>query len=403
MELVQRFWLQSEGYEVFLSDAGTLQTARKEELEKYNVPFEELEHTFERLNTADLIVKSPGIPDSSEIVQKLKQASIPIISEIEFAFRHQSSTVLAITGSNGKTTTTHLCTHILNSLGFDVAAVGNVGVSFARQVATDPKACYVLEVSSFQLDGIVAFRPDVAVLLNITPDHMDRYDGEIEKYAQSKFRIALNQRAGDAFIYNGLDQGVLTHMGKGKIDATKIEINESMLKADGKVEWEGHEIDPAKGGLIGRHNQQNLICAIAAVAQLGVDPGKIQDTLETFKNDPHRLEFVRELDGVKYINDSKATNVDAVFFALEAIQDPIIWIAGGEDKGNDYGILLELVKKKVKALICLGLDNRKINEAFSTQVLDYRETTKVDEAVKWAASLASPRRCCVVVAGMCQF
>lgn len=379
------------GHEVFLSDAGKLTAGRKEELEKYEIPFEEGGHTFERLKIADLIVKSPGVPDSDPLIADLLDAGREVISEIEFAYRHQHGKILAITGSNGKTTTTHLAYHMLNHAGFDVAEVGNVGKSFARQLFEQRHDWYVIEVSSFQLDGIRFFKPDIAVLLNITPDHLDRYGGDFERYAESKFRIFRNLGAGDWLIFNAMDPGISSRIRLDQIHARLLPMGHAHLDGRRRVRLtENRDLSVADARLIGRHNQVNLLAAALAAKEAGASYAQIRESLATFQNDPHRLEVVGEWNGVLFINDSKATNVDAVYYALEAMERPVIWIAGGQDKGNDYGVLQPLVRDKVKALICLGLDNRKINEAFSTAGLDYKETTQVHEAVHWAASTAQP-------------
>jgi UDP-N-acetylmuramoylalanine--D-glutamate ligase len=382
---------KQKGYQVLLSDAGKINSERKEELNQYQVNFEESGHTFEKLKHADLIVKSPGIPDTAHIVRQLEEENIEVISEIEFAYLHQKGKIIAITGSNGKTTTTHLVYHFLQFAGFDVAEVGNVGKSFARQVFEKPCAWYVIEVSSFQLDGIRTFRPDISILLNITPDHLNRYNGEIDQYAASKFRICLNQERTDQFIYNAMDEGITSRISDVEIKAVMIPLDQRFFVGDKKIQIENEQsFSTDEANLIGRHNQINLLAATIAAKEAGVLFEQIKKSLPSFKNDPHRLEIIGEWNHVQYINDSKATNVDAVFYALDAMEKPVIWIAGGEDKGNNYKILQELVRQKVKALICLGMDNRKINEAFSTTVLDYKETTQVLEAVQWAASIAQP-------------
>lgn len=380
---------KQKGYQVFLSDAGIITGERKEELKQYQVLFEERGHTFEKLKNADLIIKSPGIPDSAPIVRQLVSENIEVISEIEFAFRHQEGKIVAITGSNGKTTTTHLVFHMMRHAGLDVAEVGNVGKSFARQVFEKPCDWYVIEVSSFQLDGIRTFQPDIAILLNITPDHLNRYNGEIDQYAASKFRISMNQDQRNQLIYSAIDEGVSSRLDKYHINAKLIPIESRQCLDNQQVELrDGKTLSIDDANLIGRHNQVNLLAAAYAASLAGVPFEKIEASLPTFQNEAHRLEIVGEWDEVRYINDSKATNVDAVFYALEAMKNPVVWIAGGQDKGNEYQKLQKLVREKVKALICLGMDNRKIREAFSTVVLDIKETTQVHEAVQWAASVA---------------
>jgi UDP-N-acetylmuramoylalanine--D-glutamate ligase len=324
------------------------------------------------------------------VVRNLLSSGLEVISEIEFAYGFNNGKIIAITGSNGKTTTTNLCFHLLHEAGFSVAKCGNVGTSFSRQLIKDPKDWYVLELSSFQLDGIRKFRPEIAVLLNITPDHLDRYDYELDRYANSKFRIVETMGRHGLFIFNSMDPEIAYRIPGLHLKMQFQEISGRMIKEKGVViPAEGEEIDLRNTCLIGKHNAINALAAIFVSRKLKVSLENIRIGVRTFVNDPHRLEFVDVVRGISYINDSKATNVDAVFFALEAMEQPIIWIAGGQDKGNDYSAIKELVANKVKALVCLGIDNQKLIEAFSTEVEKIGETTNVYEAVRMAASYAS--------------
>ena len=367
-------------FEVIVSDAGEIPEPARKELEINNIPFEEKGHTIDRLNKSDLIVKSPGIPPGAAVVRKLRQSGVEIVSEIEFASRHLDGQILAITGSNGKTTTATLCHHLLEAGGIDAALCGNVGVSLARVVAESDHDWYVVEVSSFQLEDVIDFHPKVAVLLNITPDHLDRYGGSFEAYAKAKMRITENLTAGDLLIYNGGDATLERLVGELNVSCTISEVDADMASA--------FELGP--GLAMGKHNVFNAACAITAVRFAGLKDAAIQGGLLSFKRPAHRMELVAEIDGIAYINDSKATNTDAVYYALEAQDTPVIWIAGGQDKGNDYSELLPLVRDKVKGLICLGLNNEKLKLAFSAEVDIIKETTDVNEAVSMAASIARP-------------
>ncbi|MEO1517781.1 MAG: UDP-N-acetylmuramoyl-L-alanine--D-glutamate ligase [Bacteroidota bacterium] len=379
---------KQKGYPTFVSDRGSIAPAFKQQLEQQDIPYEENKHTRERIFEATEIIKSPGIPDTVELVQQARSKGIPVISEIEFAARHTTASLIAITGSNGKTTTTNLTYHLLHTAGFNVGVGGNIGQSFARLVANHQRDYYVLELSSFQLDGIQDFKPQIAMLLNVTPDHLDRYDNDFRKYLASKFRIIQNQTAEDLLIYNASDDSV-----RGQIEAqgliprgAAVHVPESGLKG---LTVQGMSFDLSKCSLKGPHNLFNAHCAIRAALEWGASAEAIQKGLDSFVNIPHRLESVATVDGVEYINDSKATNVDAVYYALQAMDPGVVWIAGGKDKGNDYGPLLELVNKKVKAIVCMGIDNQKIRDAFSPIVADISETRSAEAAVQQAAAKAT--------------
>lgn len=375
-------------YEVFLSDYGKIKENYKYELKTNAIPYEECKHTFEIIAEATEVIKSPGIPEHTSIIRAIKQRGIPVISEIEFASRHTSAKIIGITGSNGKTTTTKLTYHLLKTAGLSVGIGGNVGRSFARNITEQLRDYYVLELSSFQLDGIVSFRPDIAILLNITPDHLDRYDYKMENYARSKFRIGMNLREEDLFILN--EQLTIESFSRPLVGA-ELRVPECRLQVVKEIEFDTDllkvgdtEFDMTKCVLKGAHNYFNASCAILAAKEFGVSDEAIQKGLDSFESVEHRLEFVANINGVDYINDSKATNVDSVFYALKAMKKPIIWIAGGTDKGNDYDPIEKLVEKKVKALICLGLDNQKLIETFSPLVKIIEETKSAKEAVERA-------------------
>lgn len=374
------------GYEVFLSDFGKLKENYKQELRTNAIPYEETKHTFEKISEATFVVKSPGIPDNTPITKTLIKRGIPVISEIEFASRHTNAKIIGITGSNGKTTTTNLTYHLLKTAGLRVGIGGNVGRSFARNITEDLSMdCYVLELSSFQLDGIVEFKPDIAILLNITPDHLDRYDYQMDKYVSAKFRIAMNQTANDVLILNEDDKNIHKFLIDNVLESKMLLMNQEFWSVGKHHITIDHRIFDMKGcSLKGGHNYFNTACAIQAALAMGIEAESIQGGLNTFESVPHRLEPVATINGIEFINDSKATNVDAVFYALQAMTKPIVWIAGGTDKGNDYEPLMELVEKKVKALICLGLDNQKLLESFSPIIKIIEETKSAKEAVERA-------------------
>lgn len=380
---------QVKGFDVFVSDMSVIQDKYKEQLDRYEIPFEEGKHTPDLILNADEVVKSPGIPDRAPMIAALREKNIPIISEIEFAGRYTRARMICITGSNGKTTTTLLTCHILTTAGIDAGLAGNVGRSLAAQVAEDAHPLYVVELSSFQLDGMFDFRADIAVLTNITPDHLDRYDHKFENYIDSKFRILNNMRPQDLFIY-GLDSEAVEHRLRqvrvvprmaGFIYADRSIWEKNTCRSgawmEGEevvVQLENRQFRIAKQeiSIQGRHNVYNAMAAILACMQVGVSDEKIAEGLRTFPQVEHRLETVRVVEGVTYINDSKATNVDSAWYALDSMTTPVIWIAGGTDKGNDYSVLFDLVRQKVKVLICMGVDNRKLIDNFSgiCQVVD---------------------------------
>jgi UDP-N-acetylmuramoylalanine--D-glutamate ligase len=382
--------------DLFVSDYGAISSENKSWLEEHAIPYEERMHSIDRILESDLIIKSPGIPDTAPVVQHAIANGVSVISEIEFAFKYlpSSAKVIAITGTNGKTTTTLLTHHLLKSAGLNVALAGNVGISLAKQVSKGGYDYYVVEVSSFQLDGIVDFRPDVAVLLNITPDHLDRYNDDFNQYVASKFRITENLTKDQCFIYCADSLPVSKEVIRRNIDACVFAISASNQNKRGaylkngrlifNVDQQDADIPVSDIKLIGKHNMINAMAGVLSAISVEVPIRKIIQGLRTFKNAPHRLEVVAQLNQVKYVNDSKATNVDAVFYALDGINLPIVWIAGGVDKGNDYAQIEELVKAKVKGIICLGTDNNKIRQFFEGKVPQIIETTDVKEAVEIA-------------------
>ncbi len=358
---------QREGYTVFVSDAGAGSAAYLEELRGAGIAVETGGHTEAELLRADLAVKSPGIPDTAAPVVKLRKAGIPIISEIEFAFRYvdPEATIVGITGSNGKTTTTLLTRHLLQMAGEQVIAGGNLGESFARLLLDhEPQDIYVLELSSFQLDGIVQFRPDIAVILNITPDHLDRYGYSLDAYADSKLRIARNQHPGDQLLLLADATTIAPARRRNPVRAAVTELDPATAITGSTIVVEGQTFELGTGQLRGRHNAMNALFAVRIAQQLGVSAEEIQLALNSFRPAPHRMEVIPTTDGRTWINDSKATNVDSTYFALEAMTGPTVWIAGGTDKGNEYTPLHEVMGDKVHTLICLGLDNEKLKEDF---------------------------------------
>ncbi|ANI90798.1 UDP-N-acetylmuramoylalanine--D-glutamate ligase [Arachidicoccus ginsenosidimutans] len=391
-------WKQ-HGYNVFVSDAGKIADKYKKELQENGIEFEEGHHSEEKILSATEVMKSPGIPDKVELIKKIRAKNIPVISEIELAYRYKGdSKIVATTGTNGKSTTTSLIYHICKTAGLDCALVGNIGYSFAKQIAEAPKALYVAEISSFQLDDIKTFRPDIAILLNITEDHLDRYNYDIENYIKSKFRIIENQTAADYFIYNLDDELITAHLKSisfhstplpfsMKQEVTKgayIKDNQMMIKAqEERVTMNIYDFVALKG----KHNQYNTMAAGIAASVLDIRKEKIREAVQTFESLEHRMEFVATIRGVDFINDSKGTNLNSVWFALESMTKPTVLILGGVDKGNDYSMIEELVKEKVKAIVCLGLDNEKIINAFKDTV-PITETTSMKDAVQAAYSLA---------------
>ncbi len=388
------------GYDVFLSDKGRIEPGYKAVLQEAGIDFEEGRHTESRILEADVVVKSPGIPDTVPMVVQLRESGTEVISEIEFAGRYTGARMVCITGSNGKTTTTLLTHHILSQAGVDAGLAGNVGKSLAAQVAENAHPVYVVELSSFQLDGMSRFKADVAVITNITPDHLDRYDHKFENYADAKFRILQNMDADGMFIY-GRDCDVV----RERVDAMQpapqcagFTYGPQLLK-DGAhmegdmvvVQWEGRRfsVDKADISIKGRHNVYNAMAAILACMRMGLTDDAIRRGLKSFPQVEHRLETVAEKQGVVYINDSKATNVDSAWYALDSMTAPVVWIAGGTDKGNDYRVLLPLVKEKVKVLVCMGVDNRKLMEAFSP-LCEVVDTHSLDEAIEACREHAVP-------------
>ncbi len=369
---------KQKGYDVFLSDAGSLKEVYRNELNNDGIEWEEGGHSEEKILSADEIVKSPGIPEKNDLIKKIRKNGIPVISEIEFAYRYVGdSKIIAITGSNGKTTTTSLIYHIYKEGGLDAALVGNIGESFAKQVALDPKPVYVVEISSFQLDDITTFRPYIAVLTNITEDHLDRYEYNFENYIKSKFRIIENQQAGDYFIYNEDDEVTIKYLEQFKIYSTQLPIsmrNETkgaFIKDGDMYVRTGEDFTAMSVNdfvLKGKHNQYNTMAACVAGATMDIRKEKIREAVQTFQNLEHRMEHVASIRGVEFINDSKATNINSTWFALESMEKPTVLILGGVDKGNDYSLIEEMVKDKVKAIVCLGVDNKKIHDAFGNIV-----------------------------------
>jgi len=389
---------KAKGFDVFLSDRGVLGESYRQTLLANGIAFEESRHTEAKILDADEVVKSPGIAEKTELVQKILDKGIRIISEIEFASRYTRARMIGITGSNGKTTTTLLTYHLLQSAGLNVGLAGNIGDSFAKQVIHDTRDYYVLEISSFQLDNCYTFRPEVAVLLNITPDHLDRYAYDFQKYADAKFRITQVMTADDRFIYYAEDKMIEQGMDSRNLPVQKLPVSLATPQEEGAwlendtlhVKSKGMEYHIACDDLTikGRHNAVNAMSAMLVCQALGIEEEKVREGLRTFKNAPHRLEEVGEINGVRFINDSKATNVDSVFYALGSYTRPIVWIAGGIDKGNDYTQIEDLVKEKVKALICLGKDNHKLIEFFGDKIPVITETQDVKETVTKGLELA---------------
>jgi UDP-N-acetylmuramoylalanine--D-glutamate ligase len=394
---------RKRGFEVFVSDKGSIAANYKNELNKAGVDFEEGRHTEEDILNAAEVIKSPGIPEKNELIQKIRSKQIPVINEIEFASRYTKAFKVAITGTNGKTTTTSLIYHLMQKAGLDVAMGGNIGVSFARLVAEGDHGHYVLELSSFQLDDMYDFRANIGVLTNITPDHLDRYDYSLQKYIDSKFRILNNQTPDDWFIYCADDEHTVNNLHKYPRQAKRIpfSLSPKPLPAayleDGKLvsSIESNQSNlytmlSSELSLRGKHNAYNSMAAAIVGQVLNIRKEVIREALMDFQNVEHRLENVATKGGVQFINDSKATNVNSAWYALESMDKSTIWIAGGTDKGNDYSMLKDLVKEKVRIIVCMGLDNRKIHEAFAKDVDMIVNTTSADEAVHVAFKLAKP-------------
>ena len=384
---------KAKGYDVFVSDKGIIKENFKDELRAYKIVFEEGFHTEERVLEADLIIKSPGIPDTAELVGKAIKNGIQVISELEFAFKYTSKKIIAITGTNGKTTTTLLVHHLLQTAGVNATLAGNIGYSLARQVILDDSEVYVVEVSSFQLDGMFDFKADVAILLNITPDHLNRYDFKIENYVYSKLKVAQNMKANDLLIYSADDENIQKYLQtkNAAYSSCAVSINENSTEAylsdkelnlihNGKTK----RYPIGKLPLKGPHNYINMLAAIRAVMAFGLSQERIANGLASFKNFPHRMEHLGSIKGVQFVNDSKATNVEAVYYALNSYNVPITWIAGGVDKGNDYDKISKIVSQKVKALICLGEDNDALKSYFGGIVQVIKETKDIKEAAQMA-------------------
>lgn len=376
---------KKNNYDVFISDYGEIATKYKNELKINNIPFEEKGHTIERLIDAGFVIKSPGVPDTAAVLSSLNKKGLRGVSEIEFGYSFYSGKLIAITGSNGKTTTSGLIYHILKTAGLDVEIGGNYGVSFARILTEKNPDYMVLELSSFQLDDIHKFRPNIAVLLNISADHLDRYEYDIRKYAAAKLRITENQSKGDHYIFNDDDDLIAEFNSQLPIRAHKHGIKLEDYE-DGITSMEDDQ--KFEISIKGKHNLFNARCAVEVARNLGVSESDIAKGLATFVNEPHRLEVVAVINGVTFINDSKATNVDAVSYALDAIDGDIIWVAGGTDKGNDYSPLYDLTKERVKALLCLGVDNEKLLQSFERHIPLIIESTKVSSVVDTAIDLA---------------
>ena len=390
-----------KGFDVFLSDNGSIKEEYIKTLQEWEIPFEQGRHTEELILNADEVVKSPGIPSTAPMVRKLVEKGTGIISEIEFAARYDSAKKVCITGSNGKTTTTSIIYYLLQNAGLNVGLGGNIGKSYAMQVATEKHDYYVLEISSFQLDNCYDFRPDIAIITNITPDHLDRYDHNFENYIRAKFRITRNLRPEDCFIFDSDDAITIEHLNKIVLQAKMLpfsqreELGQGAFLRDDRIvlryEQDESEIYLKELALGGKHNIYNSMAAALAAKAAGIDNKVIRESLKTFKAVEHRLEPVLSVGGVLYINDSKATNVDAAWYALECQTRPVVWIVGGTDKGNDYSVLDDLVKEKVKAIVCLGVDNTRIHAAFEGLVGSDRikDCLSAEEAVKTAAAFAS--------------
>lgn len=390
---------KKENFDVFLSDMGQIKDKYKQLLEEHGIAYEEGQHTEELILNADEVMKSPGIPKKAALIQKLEEKEISIISEIEFASRYTDAKIIAITGSNGKTTTTSLMFHILKQAGLNVGLGGNIGKSFAKSVAEDNFDYYVLEVSSFQLDDIKTdFKPYVAILLNITPDHLDQYNYQFDLYAKAKFRITENQDENDYFIYNLDDPKTMEMIDQIDIRAHRKPFTMMDATNEAYANNELFRVNDSNGdftmlvndlGLIGKHNVSNSLAAAVAAKIIDINNEDLKKSLSDFKSVEHRLEPVLTIGGIDFINDSKATNVNATYFALESMTKPVVWIVGGTDKGNDYNEVLPFVKKKVKAIVCLGVDNAKIVDFFSPYIDTIVETNTMKDCVEQSYKLAT--------------
>jgi UDP-N-acetylmuramoylalanine--D-glutamate ligase len=389
---------KKEGYDVFVSDFGKMNDKYKDVLNQYEIKWEDEQHTEELILNADVVMKSPGIPDKAPIVKKLVEKGIPVISEIEFADQFNQALTIGITGSNGKTTTTMLTYHLLKEGGLNVGLGGNIGKSFAWQVAEEKFDSYVLELSSFQLDGIINYKPHIAIITNISPDHLDRYEYIYENYIASKFRITMNQTEDDYLIYDADDEAISNWLQNNKVRAQLIPFSISKRIENGaylnnntmeiNINQEEFLMETAQIALEGKHNMKNAMAATSVAQLMRIRKQTIRESLSNFQGVEHRLEKVLKIQNVQYVNDSKATNVNASFFALDSVTTPTVWIMGGVDKGNDYSELMSLVHEKVKAIICLGIDNKKIIDAFGNIVDIMVEVDNMHDAVNTARHIA---------------
>ena len=389
-----------KGFDVFLSDKGKIEQKYVDELKKWDIPFEEGHHTESLILNADEVVKSPGIPGTVPLVRKLREQGTHIVSEIEFASRYDSAKKICITGSNGKTTTTSLIYYLLQNAGLNVGLGGNIGKSYAYQVATEHFDYYVLEISSFQLDDVYDFKPDIAIITNITPDHLDRYDHKMENYVAAKFNITKNLTRDDCFIFDSDDDITIGHLDNIILRCKMLPFSQEKEVAQGaflrddkivlRYEEEETDLYLQELALGGKHNIYNSMAAALAAKASGIDNEVIRNSLATFQPIEHRLEPVLSIKDVLYINDSKATNIDSAWYALECQKRPVVWIVGGTDKGNDYSILNDLVREKVKAIVCMGVDNAKIHAAFGSMGKPMSDALSAEEAVKQAAAFAEP-------------
>ena len=389
---------KKKGFEVFVSDKGQIKEKYSNVLEHFEIEWESGKHTEGKILNADVVMKSPGIPDNVLLVKKLVENNIPVISEIEFASKYTDATLIGVTGSNGKTTTTMLTHHLLKDAGLHAGMAGNIGDSYAKMVSENDFDHYVLEISSFQLDGVVDFKPHIAILTNITPDHLDRYDYQFENYIASKFRIAKNQDKNDYLIYDSDDDVIQDWLKEHPVQSKLVPFSLKEKQEQGawleneiikmNVEHKTLEMSTDILALQGQHNVKNTMAAGLAAMLVNVRKETIRNSIQTFQGVPHRLEQVLKINHVEYVNDSKATNVNATYYALDGIKKPIVWIAGGVDKGNDYSELMPLVREKVKAIICLGMDNSKLKDAFGNVIDLMIETYSMEEAIKVAYKIA---------------
>ncbi len=386
---------KKEGYDIFVSDFGSISEKYQQILNEETIEWEQQQHTESKILNADVVVKSPGIPDKAPIVKKLHEKGIKVISEIEFVYQFAKNTSIAITGSNGKTTTTMLTYHLLKQEGLNVGLAGNIGESYAKQVVLDPEKLFVLELSSFQLDGNINYNPHIAIITNISPDHLDRYDYKYENYIASKFRITMNQTSEDYLIYDADDEAINNWLKNNQTKAQLVPFSLTKKFEKGAylednniiamINNEKMTVPVAEIAIEGKHNVKNAMAATLVAQMMRVRKQTIRESLSNFQNAEHRLEKVAKINKVQYINDSKATNVNATYFALESMNTPTVWIVGGVDKGNDYDELMSFVNEKVKAIICLGIDNTKIINAFSPIVDLIVEASSMEEAVKLAS------------------